>query len=246
MSRCHYYVSLQQHVLGHPASGHCSIPASIMTSPVCLARVASTVASSECSNSINEDVGHVGSPIIEIMVDLKPFSLEVAADERLSSIVNQVQAIGKDAFWGNNCLCDCTKKNGWRLNVAVEPNKVGDEVFGFVVYKIERETMVLHIQYIAVSDKYRRKGIGAKILKALQNYAAKALTVSTVQRIACACVPEAVKFYQKHCFRKVKKIVAAEEEGVVLPETGINEQQIPLQFQMEWKVPDKRKNKAGR
>lgn len=217
-----------------------------MTSPVALARVASTVASSECGMTLNEKNESLGAPLSEIIVDLRPFSAEVASDERLSSIVNQVHAIGREAFWGNDCLTDCTKRNGWRLNVAVEPKTFGDEVFGFIIYKIDRECMVLHVQYIAVSDKCRRRGIGTKLLKALQNYAAKTLTVSTVQRIACACVPEAVKFYQKHCFRKVKRIVADDEEISVVPETGVAEKQIPLQFQMEWKVPDKRKNKKGK
>lgn len=218
-----------------------------MTSPVALARVASTVASSECGMSTSESI-ESSSPIVsEILVDLRPFSPEVASDPRLNSIVSQVHEIGKEAFWGNNCLADCTKRNGWRLNVIVEPKNIGEEVFGFIVYKIDREAMVLHVQYIAVSDKHRRRGIGTKLLKALQNYAAKTLTVSTVQRIACACVPDAVKFYQKHCFRKVKKIVAEDEEENIIQEYSIiPEVQIPLQFHMEWKVPDKRKNKAGR
>jgi ribosomal protein S18 acetylase RimI-like enzyme len=118
---------------------------------------------------------------------------------------------------------------------------VGDEVFGFIVYKVDSSHKVLHIQYIAVAEKHRRHGIGSKLIKSLQQYASKTLTRSTVEKIACACVPEAVEFYQKHCFRKGKRIVPDDENGGESKEiNGVVEVQIPLQFQMEWKVPQKR------
>jgi GNAT superfamily N-acetyltransferase len=212
-----------------------------MTSPVSLARVASTVASSECEASLVDIQEFVNAPVCEIMVDVKPYGVDTRDDSRLSTIVQRVQEIGQDAFWGNNCLTDCTRRSRWRLNVAVAPKNVGDEVYGFIVYKIDQQNMVLHVQYIAVSSKHRRRGLGSKLLKHLQNYAAKTLTVSTVQKIACACVPDAVKFYQKHSFRKLKRIEADEEEVAGIQVDGKIEQQIPIQFHMEWKVPDKRK-----
>jgi ribosomal protein S18 acetylase RimI-like enzyme len=212
-----------------------------MTSPVSLVRVASTVAPSDynesCPASIDKEVNVKESFTYEILFDIKPMSDQVRQDERLLSIVTQARQIGQDAFWGNDCFLECSKRHGWRLNIIAETPKIGDEVFGFVVYKIDSHDMVLHIQYIAVAEKYRRRGVGSKLIKSLQQYAAKTLTVSTVTRIVCACVPEAVPFYQKHCFRKAKRIVATEEEQQV-------DHQIPLQFQMEWKVPDKRKNKS--
>jgi len=173
----------------------------------------------------------------EILFDIKPYSDQAIHDERLRHIVDQVRQIGQAAFWGNDCLIDCTKRHGWRLNIIIE--KPGDEVYGFIVYKIDRIEMVLHIQYIAVAEKHRRHGIGSKLIKSIQQYASKTLTVSTVERIACACVPEAVQFYQKHSFRKSKRIEATDEE--------VNaDNQIPIQYQMEWKVPDKRKHKTTR
>ncbi len=211
-----------------------------MTSPVSLIRVASTVAPSDYSDAGQTSLIKDDNPQslnFEILYDIKPLSEQALSDDRLRYIVEQARQIGQSAFWGNDCFLECSKRHGWRLNIIAEPPKFGDEVFGFVVYKIDSHDMVLHIQYIAIAEKYRRRGIGSKLLKSLQQYAAKTLTVSTVTRIVCACVPEAVPFYQKHCFRKSKRIIATEEEVQV-------DHQIPLQFQMEWKVPDKRKNKS--
>ena len=211
-----------------------------MTSPVSLVRVASTVAPSDYSDTgvVCLDKGSSEQSLqFEILFDIKPLSDQVLNDERLRYLVDQARQIGQNAFWGNDCFHDCSKRHGWRLNIIAEPPKFGDEVFGFVVYKIDSHDKVLHIQYIAIAEKNRRRGIGSKLLKSLQQYSAKTLTVSTVTRIACACVPEAVPFYQKHCFRKAKRIIATEEEQE-------KEHQIPLQFQMEWKVPDRRKNKS--
>jgi ribosomal protein S18 acetylase RimI-like enzyme len=214
-----------------------------MASPISLVRVASTVVPSDYgevtpvhSNKLPNDESQYHS---EILFDIKPFSDQVVHDERLCCIIDQVRQIGQSAFWGNDCLVDCTKRHGWRLNIICEPSNIGDEVFGFIVYKIDRNDRVLHIQYIAVAEKHRRHGIGSKLIKSIQQYTAKTLTVSMIDRIVCACVPEAVQFYQKHSFRKSKRIEASEEELTV-------DHQIPLQFQMEWKVPDKRKNRTGR
>lgn len=211
-----------------------------MSSPISLVRVASTVAPSDYSDagrtSLDKDV-EPQSLSFEILYDIKPLSTQVLNDDRLRYLVDQARQIGQAAFWGNDCFLECSKRHGWRLNIITEPPKFGDEVFGFVVYKIDSHDMVLHIQYIAVAESHRRRGIGSKLLKSLQQYAAKTLTVSTVTRIVCACVPEAVPFYQKHCFRKTKRIIATEEEEQL-------DHQLPLQFQMEWKVPDKRKNKS--
>jgi ribosomal protein S18 acetylase RimI-like enzyme len=211
-----------------------------MASPVSLVRVASTVAPSDYSDAgvaCLDKGSNEQSLQFEILFDIKPLSDQVLNDERLRYLVDQARQIGQSAFWGNDCFHECSKRHGWRLNIIAEPPKFGDEVFGFVVYKIDSHDMVLHIQYIAIAEKYRRRGIGSKLLKSLQQYSAKTLTVSTVTRIVCACVPEAVPFYQKHCFRKAKRIVATEEEQE-------KDHQLPLQFQMEWKVPDKRKNKS--
>jgi len=214
-----------------------------MTSPISLVRVASTVVPSEYSDapvvSSNKFPTDETRHHSEILFDIKPFSDQVVHDERLRCIIEQVRQIGQSAFWGNDCLIECTKRHGWRLNIICEPARFGDEVFGFIVYKIDRNDRVLHIQYIAVAEKHRRHGIGSKLIKSIQQYTAKTLTVSTVDRIVCACVPEAVHFYQKHSFRKSKKIEATEEEIKT-------DNLIPLQFQMEWKVPDRRKNKTPR
>ena len=217
-----------------------------MSSPVSLRRVASTVAPSEASEYTPtvETKGTLagGNNLIhEIIFDLKPFADSVKADERMWFLVQQVKQIGESAFWGNNCLIDCSKRHGWRLNIISEPKSVGDEVFGFVVYKIDIEQGVLHIQYIAVAERHRRRGIGSKLIKSLQQYAAKTLTKSMVERIACACVPEAVEFYQKHCFKKGKRIISEEESEPCA--FGTIETLIPLQYAMEWRVPDKRKKR---
>jgi ribosomal protein S18 acetylase RimI-like enzyme len=210
-----------------------------MTSPVSLCRVASTIAPSD-DGELDID-GTQRKPLetllMEIIADVKPFSDLVRNDTRLSFLVEQVKVIGQQAFWGNNCIVDCSKRNGWRLNIVTQPPNIGDEVFAFVVYKVDSKQRLLQIQYIAVAEKYRRHGIGSKLIKSLQKYATKTLTRMTVERIACACVPEAVEFYQKHNFRKCKKITVLPGEEQVVNDDGTVEKQIPLQFQMEWKVP---------
>ena len=222
-----------------------------MSSPISLIRVASTVAPSDYGESCAEiqskpgiDIAHV---VTEILTDIKPFSESVHSDPRLFELVEKVKQIGAAAFWGNNCLAECNKRCGWKLNVIAEPKNIGNDVLGFIVYKIDASNMVLHVQYIAVAHNHRRKGIGSKLIKHLQQYASRTLTSSTVLKIACACIPEAVKFYQKHSFRKVKRIVADEDEiaGEMLPD-GRLEQQLELQYHMEWKVPALRKKPARR
>ena len=176
---------------------------------------------------------------LEILSDVRPYSEKARTDIRTSFLIEQVKIIGEQAFWGNNCLEDCSKRHGWKLNILAQPASVGDEVYGFVVYKVDMKQRILQIQYIAVADKHRRHGAGSKLIKALQKYASKVLTRSMVDRIACACVPEAVEFYQKHNFRKCKRIIPEENEREVILPDGMVEKQIPLQFHMEWKVPGK-------
>lgn len=214
-----------------------------MTSPISLRRVASTVASLDLGEeSAKVEVAEDNSRIYDIICDVKPFSECVKLDERMMFLVQQVKQLGEAAFWGNNCLTDCNRRHGWRLNIIAEPEAIGDEVFGFIIFKIDTEQRVLHIQYIAVSERHRRKGLGSKLIKSLQQYAIKTLTRSSVDRIVCACLPEAVDFYRKHCFRKGKKIVPTESElnGEVCSDGRI-ETLVPLQYSMEWKVPEKKK-----
>jgi len=157
-------------------------------------------------------------------------------------LVQQVKQIGEAAFWGNNCLSDCSRRHGWRLNIIAQPKSLGDEVYGFIVFKVDAEQRVLHIHYIAISERHRQKGLGSKLIKALQQYAVNTLTNSTVDRIVCACLPEAVDFYRKHCFRKGKKIVPdeKEKEGDVHSDGRI-ETMVEVQYAMSWKVPDRKK-----
>ena len=223
-----------------------------MTSPLSLIRVASTVAPSDYSESFADpqfkrDMPSVAHVVCEIISDVKPFSKSTRSDIRMFEMVEQVRVIGSRAFWGNNCLEDCNKRCGWKLTIIAEPKQVGNEVFGFIIFKIDSVNMVLHVQYIAVAHNHRHRGIGSKLIKHIKQFAHRILTSSTVQKIACACVPDAVKFYQKHSFKKVKRIVANEDEaaGELLPD-GRLEQQIDLQYQMEWKVPALRKNGARR
>ena len=218
-----------------------------MTSPVRLARVASTVATSDSGEYANiktseKLVASLENLQFEITCDVKPLETSLKCEDRIWFLVQQVKQIGETAFWGNNCLLDCSRRHGWRLNIIAQPKSVGDEVFGFVVFKIDADQRVLHIQYIAVIEKHRQKGFGSKLIKSLQNYATNTLTNSTVDRIVCACLPEAVDFYRKHCFRKGKKIIPDEEEqeGQILPD-GRKETLVALQFAMDWKVPDKKK-----
>lgn len=214
-----------------------------MASPSLLYRVASTVVPSdvsECDINIALDKSPILSQL-EIICDVKPFSESARTDMRTSFLLEQVRLIGEQAFWGNDCLSDCTKSNGWKLNILAQPASVGDEVYGFLIYKVDAKQRNLQIQYIAVANKYRRHGAGSKLLKALQKYAIKVLTRSYVEKIACACVPEAVEFYQKHNFRKCKRILPDEHEKEVILPNGNIERQIPLQFLMEWKVPGKSK-----
>lgn len=214
-----------------------------MTSPASLYRVASTVAPSDIS-----DLGYIQTrknlhdSETEILFDIKPFSEAVKSDPRKWFLVEQVKQIGNSAFWGNDCICECTSRHGWRLNIIAEPANVGDEVFGFLVYKVDSHQKVLHIQYIAVAEKHRRRKIGSKLIKALQQYATKTLTRACVDKVVCAVVPEAVEFYQKHCFKKGKRIVPGQEEaaGETLPD-GRVQIQIPLQYHMEWRVPAKKR-----
>ena len=212
-----------------------------MSSPTSLFRVASTVVPSdvsECCLSLSGPKGNAAPRRSEIIFDVKPFSETVKNDPRLWFMVEQVRQIGSNAFWGNDCLLECNKKNGWRLNIIGEPRDVGDEVFGFMIYKVDSGHKVLHLQYIAVAEKHRRHGIGSKLIRSLQQFATKTLTRSMTEKIACACVPEAVEFYQKHCFRKGKRIVPDEEEPTEdTPDNLTKDVQIPVQFQMEWKVP---------
>jgi len=216
-----------------------------LSSPVILQRAPSTVAPSETSQDvyIYDESKRIESCNLqsEVYFDVKPFSEATKLNKRISFMVEQVMLIGESAFWGNNCLIDCKSRHGWRLNIIAEPRNAGEEVFGFLVYKIDSITKVLHIQYIAVAERHRRKGIGSKLIKSLKKYAQETLTYSTIERIACACLPEAVEFYQSHQFRKGKRIVAGEEEacGKVLAD-GSREVQVPLQFHMEWKVPKRR------
>jgi len=213
-----------------------------MTSPTLLYRVASTVAPSdvsECDIQAPNVKLRQTSQEPEIIADVKPFSEAARADLRTSFLLEQVRMIGEQAFWGNNCLTECNKRQGWKLNILAQPAAVGDEVYGFVIYKVDVKQRILQIQYIAVADKHRRHGVGSMLLKALQKFATKILTKSTVDKIACACVPEAVGFYQKHNFRKCRRIVPDEHEREVVHADGTIEKQIPLQFHMEWKVPDK-------
>ena len=208
-----------------------------------LQRVASTVVPSDVSEA-DLEVEHL-KPIeearFEILVDVKPFSSAAKNDPRMWCLVEQVELIGRTAFWGNNVLNDCSSRQGWRLDIVAQEASLGDEVFGFVVYKVDTKHKILHIQYIAVAERHRRHGIGSKLLKSLQKFATKVLTKSTVERIACACVPEAVEFYQKHNFRKCKRIVPSEDEVETKLSDGTIEKQLPLQFQMEWKVPNKKR-----
>ena len=215
-----------------------------MNSPTLLVRAASTIAPSD----VSEQVGVVSDIPkddrddlhMEILHDIKPFSEKVRSDSRLWFLVEQVKGIGSSAFWGNDCLAECSNRHGWRLDIIAEPQIYGDEVFGFLVYKMDNQQKVLHIQYIAVAEKHRRRGIGSKLLKSLQTYATRVLTRATVERICCAVVPEAVEFYQRHNFKKGKKILANENESS--PHIhGKIEIQIPLQYSMEWKVPLKRR-----
>lgn len=213
-----------------------------MASPTSLQRVASTVAPSDISDS-GFDSHDTKPPQVgefEILFDVKPFAGSTRDDSRMRFLVEQVRIIGEQAFWGNNCLAECNTKSGWRLNIASQLMLSGDEVLGFVVYKIEPKKKILQIQYIAVAEKHRGHGVGSKLIKSLQNYATKTLTHAMVEKLACACVPEAVEFYQKHCFRKIRRIVAEESDSAnVLPSPSIDIQ-IPLQFHMEWRVPNKK------
>ena len=212
-----------------------------MSSPSSLHRVASTVVPSDASDAEPslDCKKIVGDCRCEILVDVRPFSDVVKQDPRMWYMVEQVKMIGHNAFWGNNCLIDCNKRVGWKLNIIAQLPTSGDEVFGFVVYKVDSKQKILQIQYIAIAEGYRRHGIGSKLLKSLQNYASKVLTKSTVERVACACVPEAVEFYQKHNFRKCKRIIPDDGEAEMVQPDGTVETQIPLQFHMEWKVPRK-------
>lgn len=202
----------------------------------------STVATSDAGDVSFNDIeysgcGETGSTV-EVLFDVKPFSEASKAHGRAFSLIEQVLKIGECAFWGNNCLVDCTSRRGWRLNIAAEPATVGDEVYGFIVYKIESHKKILQIQYIAVAEKHRRRGVGSKLIKSIQRYVRETLTRSTIERIACACLPEAVEFYQRHQFRKGKRIVAEDEANMVkLTSENAIEVQIPLQYHMEWKVP---------
>lgn len=213
-----------------------------MASPTSLQRLASTVVpsdASECGLDIQVIKDNSGTGF-EILFDVKPFSGSTRDDSRMMFLVEQVRIIGEQAFWGNNCIADCNTRMGWRLNIACQTASSGDEVLGFVVYKIEPKNKVLQIQYIAVAEKHRGRGVGSKLIKSLQKYASTTLTNSMVERLACACVPEAVEFYQKHCFRKMRRIVAEQSDSVdVFPRATI-EIQIPLQFHMEWRVPHKK------
>ena len=212
--------------------------------PPTLCRTASTVAPSDISEAgTYEGDGYkaVHREIqSEITLNIKPFSVNAQASPRLWSIVQQVKQIGESAFWGNNCLVDCNTRQGWRLNVISQPPAHGDEVFGFIVYKVDSQHKVLHIQYIAVSENHRRRGIGSKLIKSLQKYATNTLTRNTVEKMACACVPEAVEFYQKHNFRKGQRILPEEGDAPRILADGRMEVQIPLKYQMEWKVPAKK------
>jgi GNAT superfamily N-acetyltransferase len=213
-----------------------------MSSPTMLYRVASTVVPSDVSEpgGLEETLHKDTYPEIlyEILYDVKPFSNSVRSDPRTWFLVEQVKQIGSSAFWGNDCISECNKRQGWHLNIIAQPRGVGDEVFGFMVFKVDSQQKVLHIQYIAVAQNHRRRGIGSKLIKTLQQYATKALTRATVEKICCAVVPEAVEFYQRHNFRKGKRILPTAEEaiGKARPD-GRVDVQLPLQFHMEWKVP---------
>ena len=216
-----------------------------MNSTIALQRAPSTVAPSDAGDNTCLETESICNKIptvaSEVSFDIRPFSAEARSDPRISHMVQQVHRIGEAAFWGNNCLIDCSSRRGWRLNIIAQPAEVGNEVFGFLVYKIDSIRKVLHIQYIAVDENYRRQGIGSRLIKSIQKYSRETLTRSSIERIVCSCLPDAVEFYQRHQFRKGKRIVADYEEisGTVMPD-GSLESQIPLQFHMEWKVPKKK------
>ena len=210
--------------------------------PQILHHAPSTVATSDAGDVGFYDIEFSGCGegglTAEVLFDIKPFSEASKAHERIYGLIEQVLKIGECAFWGNNCLVDCTSRRGWRLNIAAEPASVGDEVYGFIVYKIESHKKIMQIQYIAVAENHRRRGIGSKLIKSIQRYVRDTLTRSTIERIACACLPEAVEFYQSHQFRRGKRIVADDEaDTVTLTAENAIEVQIPLQYHMEWKVP---------
>jgi ribosomal protein S18 acetylase RimI-like enzyme len=197
----------------------------------------STVAPSEASEpdqvgGSREKCLGIAMPI-QILLDIRPFSTLTHADDRLRSIIEQARRVGEKAFWGNDCFLDCSTKQGWRLNIGLDPSN--DDVLGFIVYRVEGSARVVHIQYIAVDERHRRRGIGTKLIKSLQQFVRSRLTRRVVDRIVCAVVPQAVPFYQTLQFRKGRRIDTV-EGGTVAP-CGRLEEQIPVQFQMEWKVP---------
>jgi len=164
----------------------------------------------------------------DMLVDVRANGPAASTDSRVGRLIAQARELGSVTFWGNDVFEEVTKRGGWRLNILAQDSLL----CGFIVYKAQMDRELVEIQYLAVNPALRGQGCGAKLVKWVQNWAQTTLTKAQVNFVSCACVPEALGFYQRLGFKRLKEIKPADEEEATVLIHG--------QFHMQWKLRGRR------
>jgi ribosomal protein S18 acetylase RimI-like enzyme len=160
-----------------------------------------------------------------MLVDVRANGPAAQTESRLGRLISACRVLGQSAFWGNDVLEGVSKKGGWRVNLLAQDATL----CGFVVYRFDADKEKIEVAYLAVSPSLRGQGCGRALVRWVQAWAQAAITRSRAAVVCCACVPEAVGFYQRLGFRRTKPIEAQDEQEA--------ECLIPGQFLMIWKIP---------
>ena len=160
----------------------------------------------------------------DMLIDIRANGPVAQTDSRIGRLITQARELGSKTFWDNDVFEGVTKRGGWRLNILAQDSFL----CGFIVYKADLEREIVEVQYLAVNPTLRGQGCGAKLVRWVQNWAQNSLTRTQVSYVACACVPEALGFYQRLGFKRLKEIKPVNDEEAAVLING--------QFHMQWKL----------
>lgn len=93
----------------------------------------------------------------------------------------------------------------YKIMVAENEN---DEIAGYIIYKIKKieehpllvDRVVLYIEDLCVAGRFKRKGIGKKLLESAIEYG-KEINASSIELTVWAFNEEAIKFYESLSFK---------------------------------------------
>ncbi|WP_235603396.1 N-acetyltransferase [Thermoanaerobacter sp. YS13] len=93
----------------------------------------------------------------------------------------------------------------YKIMVAENEN---DEIAGYIIYKIKKieehpllvDRVVVYIEDLCVAGRFKRKGIGKKLLESAIEYG-KEINASSIELTVWAFNEEAIKFYESLSFK---------------------------------------------